>query len=149
MQPQDTTGSNLHTDTLHRLYESVYSIHAYSLKKNALSGIKTQCTRVILKIQGVNRSYVSFNNIIFTFLVYSQNNGSGNEKELEMEKTKQVIHSILLCQKIVLERYILGFVMWKLVCALCHSFQPLRSSLLLKSRILGHRLFSPNTRSKF
>lgn len=29
MQPQDTTGSNLHTDTLNRLYESVYSIHNY------------------------------------------------------------------------------------------------------------------------
>lgn len=32
-QPQDTTGSNLHADTLNRPYESVYSIHDYSWKK--------------------------------------------------------------------------------------------------------------------
>lgn len=33
MQPRDTTGSNLYTDTLNRLYESVYSIHDYSWKR--------------------------------------------------------------------------------------------------------------------
>lgn len=34
-QPQDTIGSNLHADTLNRLYESVYSIHDYSWKKKS------------------------------------------------------------------------------------------------------------------
>lgn len=67
MQPQDTTGSNLCADTLNRLYGSVYSIHE---KKNVLWSVTTPCTCVILKIQGINKSYLSINNILFPFLVY-------------------------------------------------------------------------------